>query len=279
VQRGETFNVTVTFIAPEDKFNAIGLTDFAPDGWNVIVDETWCTPNADAVLATGNKTEIAWFGEVGVGFDNGTSFSALYKVTVPDYAPLGIHTFYGILVYFLTDKGPYYETVIGDSEVDVTGATLEGRVSYLSRGTPPDAKWIETFVVRGFEPGNLTSELWNGTATTNTTGVFTITRLIPGTYDIGIKNCTCLSELNTSVTLSAGMTTVVDFGTTREGDSNNDDAVTITDFSLLAAAFGTTPGDPNWNANCDFDRNGAVVILDFSLLAGNFGQAGPLQGY
>jgi len=157
-------------------------------------------------------------------------------------------------------------------------ATLEGHVSYLSRGTN-NSKWAEPFVVRAFEPGNLTNELWNGTATTNNTGVFTMSGLTPGTYDIGIKNCTALSELNTSVTLSAGMTTVVNFGTTREGDSNGDDAVVILDFSILAAAFGSTPASGSWNPNCDFDRNGAVVILDFSLLASNFGQAGPMQGY
>jgi hypothetical protein len=268
----------VTFTAPADKFNAISLTDLAPDGWNVTVNKTWCTPNADAVLATGNRTEIAWFGEPGVGFDNGTPFSVLYKVTVPDYAPLGIYTFYGVLEYYLAGEGPYHENMIGDSEIDVTGATLEGRVSYLSRGTN-NSKWAEPFSVRGFEPGNLTNELWNCTATTNNTGVFTITRLIPGTYDIGIKNWTCLSELETNVTLIGDNTTVVDFGTTREGDSDNDDAVTILDFSLLAGAFSSTPASPNWNPNCDFDRNGAVVILDFSLLAGSFGQAGPLQGY
>jgi len=278
VQRGETFNVTVTFTAPEDKFNAIGLADFAPDGWNVTVDETWCTPNADAVLATGNKTEIVWFGELGVGFDNGTPFSALYKVTVPDYAPLGIYTFYGVLEYHLAAEGPYYEIVIGDSETDVTGATLEGRVSYIARDESP-LQWIEPFLVRGFEPGNLTNELWNGTATTNTTGVFTITRLIPGTYDIGIKNWTCLSELETNVTVTGGNTTVVDFGTTREGDSNGNDAVTGIDFSLLAGAFGSIPTDLNWNANCDFNRSNAVTGMDFSLLNGNFEDVGPLYGY
>ena len=153
---------------------------------------------------------------------------------------------------------------------------LEVHVSYISRGIPPDAKWIEPFVVRAFEPGNLTNELWNGTATTNNTGVFTMSGLTPGTYDIGIKNCTALSELNTSVTLSAGMTTVVNFGTTREGDSNGNDAVTGMDFSLLAGVFNTAPAG---NPNCDFNRDNAVTGMDFSLLAGNFNVVGPLQGY
>jgi len=279
VQRGETFNVTVTFTAPEDKFNAIGLTDFCPDGWNVTVNETWCTPTADAVLATDNRAQIAWFGEIGVGFDNGTSFSALYKVTVPDYAPLGIYTFYGVLVYHIAAEGPYYENVIGDSEIDVSGATLVGNVTFVGRGSATDARWIEPFVVRAFEPGNLDNVTWNGTATTNTTGVFTITRLIPGTYDIGIKNWTCLSELETNVTLIGGNTTVVDFGVIREGDANDDDLIDSSDFSLLSFAYNTWPGQPLWDPYCDFTRDDYVGSTDFSLLSFYYNQWGDAYGY
>jgi len=119
VERGETFDVTVTFTAPADKFNAISVTDLAPEGWDVTVSTAWCTPNADAVLATGNKAEIAWYGEPGGGFDKGTSFSVLYKVTVPDYACAGIHTFDGFLGYFIGPVGQIFEDITGDSEVEV----------------------------------------------------------------------------------------------------------------------------------------------------------------
>jgi len=118
VERGETFNVTVTFTAPADNFATIGLTDLAPDGWNVTVDTTWCQPQA-RVKATSNKAEIAWFGEPGVGFDNGTSFSVVYQVTVPDYACAGNHAFNGSLEYWVGPVGPSNETVTGDSEVEV----------------------------------------------------------------------------------------------------------------------------------------------------------------
>jgi len=119
VERGQTFNVSVTFTAPVDKFNAIGLTDLAPDGWNVTVDAAWCTPIADVVKATGNMAEIGWFGEPGVGFDKDTSFSAVYKVTVPDYACAGNHAFNGFLAYFIADSDQIFKDVTGDSEVDV----------------------------------------------------------------------------------------------------------------------------------------------------------------
>ena len=278
VERGETFNVTVTFTAPADKFNAIGLTDLCPDGWNVTVNATWCTPNADIVLATGNKAEIAWFGEPGVGFDKNTSFSALYKVTVPDYAPVGIHTFYGFLGYFLADKGPYYENMIGDSEVEVIGAILEGYVAFVGRGGP-GLRWVESFNVTLFEVGNLTNVTWTGSAITDTNGFFSVSNLTPDTYDIGIKNWTCLSELVTNVTLTSGNTTVVDFGTMRVGDANNDDCITISDRTLLYGCWGPAEGDPGWDPNCDFNRDGYITISDRTLQYGNWGQSGDAYGY
>jgi len=121
VQGGETFDVTVTFISPVDNFSPVGLTDLAPDGWNVKLDKTWSTPNAEFVNATDNKAEIMWYGEPGVGFDNGTTFTALYKVTVPDDAELGIYAFSGSLEYYLGEEGPYLENTTGGSQVEVVG--------------------------------------------------------------------------------------------------------------------------------------------------------------
>ena len=126
VHKGETFDVTVNFTAPVNKFNAIGLTDLAPDGWNAIVDEVWCTPNADAFTANDNKAEIAWFGEPEVGFDKDISFTALYKVTVPDDAELGIYAFDGLLEYWIGSEGPYMEDVTGGSEVEVVEGSVIG---------------------------------------------------------------------------------------------------------------------------------------------------------
>jgi len=126
VHSGETFEVTVNFTAPVDKFNAIGLTDLAPDGWNAIVDDVWSTPNADAFTANDNKAEIAWFGEPDVGFDKDISFTALYKVTVPDDAELGVYTFDGSLEYWVAAEGPYSVNVTGSSQVEVVAGSAIG---------------------------------------------------------------------------------------------------------------------------------------------------------
>jgi hypothetical protein len=131
VERGQTFDATVTFIAPADKFNAIGLTDFCPDGWDVTVNVAWCTPVATLVKGTGNKVEIGWSGEPDVGFDNGTLFTAVYRVTVPGDAPAGIYTFGGSVEYQVGPKGPYLENITGDSEVKVSVSREEANPSRI----------------------------------------------------------------------------------------------------------------------------------------------------
>jgi len=158
---------------------------------------------------------------------------------------------------------------------EITAAILEGHVNFP--GAPEGPRWVRGLEVMFFNSTTGNETAWSPmNATTNSTGVFNITGLDPGTYDIGIKNWTCLSELNTSVALTVGNITVVDFGTTREGDADNNDYVNILDASSLVGAFGSSQGGPGWNAHCDFNRDGNVNILDASALASNFGQHGDL---
>jgi hypothetical protein len=57
-------------------------------------------------------------------------------------------------------------------------------------------------------------------------------------------------------------------------DTNQDGKVNIIDIALVAKAFGSKPGDPNWNQKADIDRNGAISIVDISLVAKDFGRGG-----
>ena len=150
---------------------------------------------------------------------------------------------------------------------------MQGRVTFVGRDTAPDDRWIEPFVVRFFQGG---SEMaWSPiNATTNNTGVFTMIGLTPGTYDIGIKNWTCLSELVTNVTLTAGNTTVVNFGTMREGDANNNDWITGADRSILYTDWGKTVPPGTWHA--DFNRDGWLTGADRSFMYTYWGQHGDL---
>jgi hypothetical protein len=122
---GDTFNVTVTFQAPVDEFNSIGLTDLAPAGWAVQTNETWCTPVATWTKGEGNKAEYAWSGE-STGYAAGTNFTATYKVTIPATAAQGLNSWpnndgtKAWAEYWFGAVGPYTSNVTGNWQKVVT---------------------------------------------------------------------------------------------------------------------------------------------------------------
>jgi hypothetical protein len=55
-------------------------------------------------------------------------------------------------------------------------------------------------------------------------------------------------------------------------DLNRDGIVNILDMTIAAGAFGSRPGDLNWNATADIDKNGWINILDIVKVAIDFGK-------
>jgi hypothetical protein len=125
VERGVTLDVIVTFTAPSDAFNSIGLVDQVPTGWTIQVDKTWCNPVADAVNIVGNQSEFVWFGPYG----SGQAFTALYKVTIPGDAECVTYPFDGQLGYKIAGSATSFEPIGGDGTVIVDAPHL---------GTTPD---------------------------------------------------------------------------------------------------------------------------------------------
>ena len=121
VNPGGDFNVTVTWTAPANEFNSIGLTDNANATANMTVSGNtgWCTPNANIVTPVNNIIEYAWYYDP---YSSGTSFTALYSVHVPTDAPEGNYTFDGNLLYYIAGEGPFTEDIAGDSAIRVIKA-------------------------------------------------------------------------------------------------------------------------------------------------------------
>jgi hypothetical protein len=120
VERGVTLDVIVTFTAPNDDFNSIGLTDDVPAGWTIQMDNTWCTPNADYKNIIGNHSEYMWFGP----YSSGQVFTALYKVTVPVGAECTTYPFDGQLGYKIASSDFIFEPIGGDGTVIVDSPHL-----------------------------------------------------------------------------------------------------------------------------------------------------------
>lgn len=57
------------------------------------------------------------------------------------------------------------------------------------------------------------------------------------------------------------------------GDVNNDDKVDIFDLVIVGKAFGSQPGDSNWNPDADLNNDGAINIFDLAIVGKNFGKS------
>jgi len=55
------------------------------------------------------------------------------------------------------------------------------------------------------------------------------------------------------------------------GDVNRDGIIDDRDIALLKAAFGSRPGAPNWNPDCDLNGDGVVDVFDTTIASRNYG--------
>ena len=189
VERGATFNVTVHFTAPRDGFRLISFGDLAPNGWNVTASKTWCTPIASSLKTTGSKVELMWSGS----FSNGTSFSVLYKVTVPDDAEAGFHTFVGYIEYYFSTEGPYGEDIGGDYQV-LLPLELETNVTRYINETLTSPNMLY--------PGDTFEVFVNWTAPLKDFCAIGLTDLAPVGFEVETNKTWCFPTAN--VTKAAG---------------------------------------------------------------------------
>ena len=73
-----------------------------------------------------------------------------------------------------------------------------------------------------------------------------------------------------------GAVRAVDIGTISltNGDVVESNEVDWDDYNALVDAFGSLPGDANWNLNADLDGTGEVDWDDFNIVVNSFGAVG-----
>ncbi len=108
------------------------------------------------------------------------------------------------------------------------------------------------------------------TVSPNANGTLSLS-LPKGTWDLAFKGDRTLRRVLRSVAIPASGTLNVSLDA---GDADDDNEVTLFDFGQLVAAFGSMPGDSNWNPTCDFDGDEEVTLFDFGILVRNFGLIG-----
>jgi hypothetical protein len=72
-----------------------------------------------------------------------------------------------------------------------------------------------------------------------------------------------------AITRSDGTFELMPPGEACPGDVDGD--TDLTDLAALLAAYGSTPGDPNWNPAADFDADDDVDLTDLATLLADYG--------
>jgi len=92
-----------------------------------------------------------------------------------------------------------------------------------------------------------------------------------GNYTVKAVADTVPGETNTA----NNVLTYYKIAVTIPGDLNGDFQVDLADLVLLAKAYGSRPGDPNWNSNADLACRGIIDLTDLVTLAMHYGQHYP----
>ncbi len=111
------------------------------------------------------------------------------------------------------------------------------------------------------------------TLTLSFSGTYTLSGLGIGTYDLLFSASHWLRRLVRGVVVAGSDVSAVD-ASLINGDIDGDNEVTLFDFGHLVLAFGSVPGDDNWNPNADLDGDEDVSLFDFGILVRNFGATG-----
>ncbi|MBL8130571.1 MAG: hypothetical protein JNL42_01830 [Anaerolineae bacterium] len=150
-------------------------------------------------------------------------------------------------------------------------ASLTLTLALQGRPTPPTSQHVVTVHIE-LRPSGGGAPIWTGDATSDASGVVSVAELPTGSYTLWIKGTHTLARTQ-PITLTSG-TNAAATALLLEGDATDSNLVNISDFSILAAAFGSSFGQPTFSAQADFNGDAAVNISDFSLLAANFSQSG-----
>ena len=147
-----------------------------------------------------------------------------------------------------------------------SGGTLEGMMLLQGRTDHSGDLTVTLYDESGVQVGLPFA------ATANPSGQFSITSIAAGTYQVAVKHPKYLQKV--ALVAVAEGSNPVNFGQANAGDANNDNLVTLPDFSILANSFNKSSADAGYDDRADFNGDGLVTLVDFSLLASNFNTQG-----
>jgi len=133
-----------------------------------------------------------------------------------------------------------------------------------------EGTWEETFNITCYANGSLADKTLvtlNALNTTTTTLRWNTTGWVKGNYSISSTITICEGETDTTDNSMLGGNVLV----TTPGDVDGDFDVDIFDIVYIIGSYGSSQGDPEYDAVSDLDGDGDVDIFDIVIAAGNYG--------
>ena len=196
-----------------------------------------------------------------VGFENVTDKAGNATASVSNTSIM-----YDSTAVAITNTSPASNTIITNSTVGYTlsEAALSGKVTFTRSGGNADASSPHVYTLSG-------SDLYLGSHTVNTN-----LSLVDGAFYTVSFDATDYAG-NPATTVSNAMVYYdTNYGIGPSGNADNTgysiNRVDGFDLIKLSIAFGSKPGDANWNPVCDLDKNGKVDGSDLITLGAHFGE-------
>ena len=196
-----------------------------------------------------------------VGFENVTDRSGNATASVSN-----TNITYDSTAVAITNTTPASNGIITNSNVGYTlsEAALSGKVTFTRSGGSADSGSPHVYTVSG-------SDLYVGNHTVNSN-----LSLVDGTFYTVSFDATDMAG-NPATTVSNAMVYYdTNYGIGPSGNADNSgysiNRVDGFDLIKLSIAFGSKPGDANWNPVCDLDKNGKVDGNDLVTLGKHFGE-------
>lgn len=196
-----------------------------------------------------------------------TSFACADIPESIDFGVLDAGVYY-VRAYAYSSFLPSYDVNIQLDCVNNSSGTLNGSVVWNSSCGERDG------TVNLYTP-NTATLIGTYNITVGTTGAFTVAGLPIGTFDVIVNVDGYLAKGIEDVVIAAGPNSLA-VGSILNGDVNNNNVVNLLDFSLLNTSFGTSVGNPSYNALADLNCDGVVNLIDVSILNVSFAQAGAV---
>ncbi len=202
-----------------------------------------------------NWTDV-YFTASGNGGVDEIEFDAVTARYVRMHGTQRFNTEWGYSLYEFQAYAPIFSS-------QITGqVTLQGRTDHSEQITFELRNPGETIPINTYQ------------ITTAVDGSYTLNDLPIGTFDLTAKSSNTLRAKQANIIVIEDETTPnIDFSLLG-GDADNNNVVSGMDFAILRAAYGTKPGDSNWDARTDFNGNAQIDGIDFSILRSNYGSSG-----